>query len=318
MQSALDAAALAAAKALDQSASTALATAAAGSVFALNVAQYPELQKAVGSGLTLTTQYSATLNPFNAGTAPAKFVQTSITGFATKMSLSSVLGITSMNVGGSAVAGPSPSLVTACNIMPVFMCATPASGPPLYGYAQDQVVGLNQLASNGAIGPGNYGLLALGGNGASIVRDNLAGDYASCASTGATVATEPGVAAGPVSQGIDARFDQYKGGLSAASYPPDVINSAAHQTSLSTDSSGNVTQGGKIVTTAGQLTFNYANYNTLLTAKSYDTQPLPTGTAAFNRRVMASAARGLHRGGQRKKHRHHKWFRLRVFVAGLG
>jgi hypothetical protein len=95
------------------------------------------------------------------------------------------------------------------------------------------------------------------------------------------------VAAGPVSQGIDARFDQYKGGLSASSYPPDVINSAAHQTSLSSDSNGNVTQAGKIVTTASQLTFNYANYNALLTAKSYDTQPLPAGPAAFGRRVMA-------------------------------
>lgn len=287
LQSALDAAALAAAKVLDQSASTTLATTAAGNVFTLNLAQYPELQKAVGSGLTLTTQYSSTLIPFNPGTAPAMFVRTKIVGFTTQMSLSSVLGITSMNVGGSAVAGPSPSLVTACNVAPVFMCGTNSVGPPLYGYTANQVVGLNQLASNGAIGPGNYGLLALGGNGAAIVRDNLAGDYASCSSIGATVATEPGVAAGPVSQGINARFGDYKGGLSAATYPPDVINSSAHQTSLSTDSNGNVTQGGTIVTTASQLTFNYADYNTLLLAKTYDTQPLPTGTAAFGRRVMA-------------------------------
>jgi Flp pilus assembly protein TadG len=287
LQSALDAAALAAAKVLDQTASTTTATLAANSVFTLNVTPYPELKTAVNNGLTMTTQYSSTLNPFNAGTTPAAFVRTSITGFTTQMSLSSVLGITSMNVGGSAVAGPSPSLVTACNIMPVFMCATPAAGAPLYGYSANQVVGLNQLATNGAIGPGNYGLLALGGNGASIVRTNLAGDYASCGSIGATVATEPGVAAGPVSQGIDARFGSYKGGLSAANYPPDVINSAAHQTSLSTDSSGNIKQGSTIVTTASQLTFNYANYNALLTAKTYDTQPLPTGTAAFGRRVMA-------------------------------
>jgi Flp pilus assembly protein TadG len=289
LQSALDAAALAAAKVLDQTASTTSATLAANAVFTLNVTPYPELQKAVGSGLTLTTQYSSTLNPFNAGTSPAMFVRTSITGFATQMSLSSVLGITSMNVGGSAVAGPSPSLVTACNIMPVFMCATPAAEPPLYGYAANQVVGLNQITgTTSAIGPGNYGLLSLGGNGANIVRDNLAGDYASCASVGATpVPTEPGVAAGPVSQGIDARFDKYTGGLSPASYPPDVITSAAHQTSLTTDSNGNITQAGTIVTTASQLTFNYANYSALLTAQSYDNQPLPSGPAEFGRRVMA-------------------------------
>ena len=80
LQSALDAAALAAAKALDQSASTATATTAAGSVFALNLAQYPELRNQVNGGLTLVTEYSSTLNPFSPGTTPAKFVRTSITG----------------------------------------------------------------------------------------------------------------------------------------------------------------------------------------------------------------------------------------------
>src|SRR6266478_1067582 len=93
LQSALDAAALAAAKVLDQTASTDQATAAAGSVFTLNVTPYPELQNAVNGGLALTTQYSSTLNPFAAGTVPAKFVRASITGFATPMSLISVLGI---------------------------------------------------------------------------------------------------------------------------------------------------------------------------------------------------------------------------------
>jgi Flp pilus assembly protein TadG len=288
LQSALDAAALAAAKALDQSASTALATAAAGSVFALNLAQYPELQNAVGGGLALTTQYSSTLNPFNAGTSPAAFVRTSITGFTTQMSLSSVLGITSMNVGGSAVAGPSPSLVSACNVVPVFMCATTSAGPPLYGYAVNEVVVLNQVGGGSSpIGPGNYGLLALGGNGAALVRTNLAGDYAACASIGGTATTEPGVAAGPVSQGINTRFDQYKAGLSAANYPPDVINSVAHQTSLTTAGNGSILQGGTVVTTASQLSFNYADYTALLQTQTYDTAPLPTGRAAFGRRVVA-------------------------------
>jgi Flp pilus assembly protein TadG len=288
LQSALDAAALAAAKVLDQSASTTLATTAAGGVFTLNLTQYPELQQAVGNGLVLTTQYSSTLIPFNAGSSPAAFVRTSITGFTTQMSLSSVLGIASMNVGGSAVAGPSPSLVTACNVVPVFMCATVSAGRPLYGYSVNEVVVLNQVTgSSSPVGPGNFGLLALGGNGAGTVRDNLAGHYAGCTSIGATAATEPGVAAGPVSQGINTRFDEYKGGLSAASYPPDVINSAAHQTLLSTDANGNVTQNGTIVTAANQLNFNYADYTALVAAGSYDTTPLPAGTAAFGRRIVA-------------------------------
>ena len=233
LQSALDAAALAAAKVLDQSGSTSQATTAAGSVFTLNVAQYPELQSAVSNGLAMTTQYSSTLSPFAAGSATGPFVRTSITGFRTSMSLVTVLGITSISVTGTAVAGPSAPLTTACNIVPVFMCGTP-SAPPYYGYSANQVVGLNQVTGGGsAIGPGNYGLLALGGNGAAIVRDNLAGDYATCATIGNTVATEPGVAAGPVSQGINTRFNDYKAGLSPAQYPPDVINSTAHQTNLS-------------------------------------------------------------------------------------
>src|SRR6266571_1941655 len=87
LQSAVDAAALAAAKSLDQSASTSTATTAAGSVFTLNLAQYPELQNQVNGGLALVTQYSSTLIPFSPGTAPAKFVRTSVTGFTTQMSL---------------------------------------------------------------------------------------------------------------------------------------------------------------------------------------------------------------------------------------
>ena len=70
-------------------------------------------------------------------------------------------------------------------------------------------------------------------------------------------------------------------------YPPDVINSAAHQTSLTTDWSGNIKQGSTVVTTASQLNFNYASYTALLLSKSYDTQPMPNGTAAFGRRILA-------------------------------
>ena len=286
LQSALDSAALSAAKALDLSGSTATASTAANNVFALNVAQFPELRKAA---LTLTVQYSSTLIPFNAGTTPAAFVRTSIAGFTTQMSLISVLGIGSINMTGSAVAGPSPSLVSACNIVPVFMCANTAAGPPLYGYSVDQVVGLNQVAGgSNPIGPGNYGLLALGGNGAAIVRGNLAGDYANCASIGQTVATEPGVAAGPVSQGVNTRFNIYKAGLSSTQYPPDPINSTAHQTSLSTDKNGNILQGSTVVTTASQLSYNYASYTAALKAGNYDTPPAPSGSAQMGRRIVAA------------------------------
>jgi Flp pilus assembly protein TadG len=283
LQSALDAAALAAAKSLSGSTNTTLADTAANAVFTLNVTPYPELQRAVTGGLTLTTQYSSTLIPFNAGTAPASFVRASITGFATQMSLSSVLGITSMNVAGSAVAGPSPPLTTACNIVPVFVCANTAVGTaPLFNFQVGQVLGLNLSAgSTSTIGPGNYGLLSIGGTGDSIVRSNLAGDFATCASVNQSVPTQPGVGAGPVADGINTRFNIYKAGLSSTAYPPDPVNSAAHQTSLTQAANGDVMQGATDISAitpassqAASLTFNYANYNTA----SYDTAVPPAAT----------------------------------------
>jgi Flp pilus assembly protein TadG len=284
LQSALDAAALAAAKQLDLSASTDKASFDASTNFTANL--YPELQRA---NVTLVTEFSPTLNPFTPGLV-GPYVRTSVAGFTTQMSLVSILGINSMNVAGSAVAGPSPALTTACNIVPVVMCSTKAAGPPLYGYTADQVVGLNQTSNTPTtIGPGNYGLLRLSGSGPgdAIVRQNLAGSYAACATIGPkSVDTQPGVGAGPVSDGINTRFNQYKAGLTVDTYPPDVINTAAHQTSLS-GSGTNVLQGTTKVTTASDLTFNYAKYTALETAGTYDTQPLPGGKAAFGRRVLA-------------------------------
>lgn len=299
LQSTLDAAALAAAKQLDLTGSAAQATTSANAVYALNVAQYPELQSAAGGGLTLTVQFSSSLSPFNAGTLPAKFVRTSIAGFRNSMSLSQVLGITSLNVGGSAVAGPSATIRQACNIVPIMMCASAVPGPPLFGYTVDQVLGLKKIPSNGAtgtdLGPGNYNLIALGGTGGSLVRDNFAGSFSGCTTIGDSMVTEPGVNAGPVEQGVNTRFNQYNGGLSSSDYPPDVINSAAHQTSLTSTASnchGNncptgIYQGSTLVTGAAQLTFNYANYNALQPSGPYDTQPRPNGIAGFRRREVA-------------------------------
>jgi Flp pilus assembly protein TadG len=291
LQSALDAAALAAAKVLSQSTSTKLATAAAQSLFTFNLTQYPELQRAMGANLTLTTEYSSTLTPFSAGTTPALFVRTSIAGFTTQMSLISVLGISSINVAGSAVAGPSPPLVTECNIAPVFICADTTQGKaPLFNYQVGQVLGLNLTSgSTSTIGPGNYGLLSLSGPGGNIVKNNLAGDYANCSSVNDTPPTQPGVQTGPVSQGINTRFGQYSGGLTSTQYPPDPVNSNAHQTSLSEDANGDVWQGNTDISKitpaqnqAAALTFNYDNYTAV--APPYDT---PVPPAVLQRRVLA-------------------------------
>ena len=89
----------------------------------------------------------------------------------------------------------------------------------------------------GGTGPsaGNYNILACAGNGASVVRDALAayGDSCKCGnvSPGDTITTEPGVAAGPVAQGLNVRFDQYGGGISySTSTLPDtnIAQGASH------------------------------------------------------------------------------------------
>lgn len=72
---------------------------------------------------------------------------------------------------------------------------------------------------------GNYQILACAGNGASLVRQALA-RYNNCQcglqSVGDEIAvsTQPGVETGPVSQGLNVRFDVYGGG--GLSYSPDV------------------------------------------------------------------------------------------------
>src|SRR5262245_7534792 len=71
LQSTVDASALAAAKVLDQlKGAEAPATAAALSVFGINAAAHPELNRVMNNGLEITVEYSATLNPFSPGTAP--------------------------------------------------------------------------------------------------------------------------------------------------------------------------------------------------------------------------------------------------------
>lgn len=73
------------------------------------------------------------------------------------------------------------------------------------------------------VGPGNYKLLRLSCPGGACVRDAMAGQYDACATTDETVETEPGVTAGPTSQGFNTRFGEYAGPVSSSDYPPDVV-----------------------------------------------------------------------------------------------
>jgi Flp pilus assembly protein TadG len=73
------------------------------------------------------------------------------------------------------------------------------------------------------VSPGNYQVLAVAGAGGSDVREGIAKGVNVPAGPGGLfeVDTKPGVNAGPVSQGIETRFDDYASGMDPAQYPPD-------------------------------------------------------------------------------------------------
>jgi Flp pilus assembly protein TadG len=294
LQATVDAAALSAAKVLDTTGSTSQATAAANSVFALNAAQQPELWAEFGS-VSKTVEYSNTLLPFTAGTNPPLYVRVTASGFSIAATLTTAVGMNTFTIGANAVAGPSPTIGTACNVAPMMICGN--SGAAGFGYSTGEITALKlSSGSSSGLGPGNYMLLSLGGTGANVVRQNLAGSYSSCATVGNNALTQPGNQAGPVAQGLNTRFNEYSGGnLSSTTYPPDVITyQPTGNSRLSCqDSSCNTIVtgpgGSTVITNASQYgSYSYEGlYQPRLLAGTYDVPPAPNGNGVVDRRVLA-------------------------------
>jgi Putative Flp pilus-assembly TadE/G-like len=296
LQATVDAAALSAAKVLDTTGSTSQATTAANSVFALNAAQHPELSAAGGS-VSRTIEYSNTLIPFSPGTVPPLYVRVTATGFSLAATLTKAVGFNTFTIGANAIAGPSPTIDTACNIAPMMVCGT--SGSAGFGYSQGQITALKLSAGSGGadIGPGNYRLLSLNGTGANVVRQNLAGSYNSCATVGTNALTQPGDEAGPVAQGLNTRFNEYQGGnLDSATYPPDVITyqpTGKNNRLSCQDSSCNTIVtgpgGNTVVNNAGDYGgYSYEGmYLPHLQSALYDVPPAPNGNGVVDRRILA-------------------------------
>ena len=146
LQSTVDAAALAAAKVLDQTGSQTQATAAADSVFDLNAAEL----SGVVSSPSITVQYSNTLNPFAAGSTPANYVRVRADNFSMWTSFTRVVGFDELSTAASAVAGPSAPIGPgeACDLVPMMVCADMAAGEANdWGYTGNNVT-LLKIASN--------------------------------------------------------------------------------------------------------------------------------------------------------------------------
>jgi hypothetical protein len=180
----------------------------------------------------------------------------------------------------------------------MMVCGDPAAGAPgMWGYTQNAPQVLKKSTNGGSsqVGPGNFQLTQLGGSGASIVRENLAGGYSSCATTGDVIQTQTGNEAGPTAQGLNTRFGQYDGPMhgTESQYPPDVIVKA-QSPALDVATSGTtntIVQGSTTITAnnINQLLYDYDEYRAdLKDPAKYDYKPIEDGgTGAFERRVLA-------------------------------
>jgi hypothetical protein len=300
LQNSVDSAALGAAEVLSVTGDTVQATAMAQTVFALNSggAGNGEMAAAVSAG-DVFVEYSNTLEPFDNGVGEPRYVRVRVETFSMPPWLIQLLGFSEKNVRASAVAGPSPSLGNACDLVPLLICGDPTLPAPYFGYQDDEVTVLKSGSQtnnpcvdqddtgSGDIGPGNFQLARLGGNGADIVRTNLAGGYEGCSALGATIPTQPGNATGPVASGINTRLGFFTGSIKPGDYPPDVItevqtNDLEHV--VDQDGVCNIEQNGVVVTDSSMIDFNYNDYTARIAAMSYDNPP-PAG--AFERRNLS-------------------------------
>jgi hypothetical protein len=240
LQNALDAAALSAARVLNDGSDVATAEAAGRTTFA----EY--LVGELGSAdPALAFEFSETLDPFAPGAIEpdARYVRTRVADFPMNVWFARILPAVgnSQSVAGTAVAGPSPPLGTGeegeiCDIAPMLVCGDPAdtdcSDDTCYGYdinaESETVLKTNAASSNDwEVGPGNFQLIQLDcGPGGDCVRQELAGGYSGCIDND-TVTTKPGNTVGPVAQGFNTRFGIYQGGMSSSEAPPDVVTHSA-------------------------------------------------------------------------------------------
>ena len=185
LQNIIDTTALAAATVLDETGSQASARNAARKVFDETITKKGngELRDLGLDATDLVIQFSDTRNPFIASPAATRYVRVRVNPGTVSLDtiFMNIVGVDSLDLSGSAVAGPSPALGTACDITPVMICGD-AFDPPdatgMYGYEYgDQVTLALGNNKNSNVGPGNYQLLSVDedAKGGNAIRDYMAG-----------------------------------------------------------------------------------------------------------------------------------------------
>jgi len=302
LQNMVDAAALAGAKSLSQTAgSTAAASAAARNVFRqnLNTVGHSEIGESFDEQ-DLVIEFSETVQVFNPG-AEGPYIRVKAQDVSMTAWLIKVLGFDNKEVAATAVAGPSVGITQKnCNVIPVMVCADLTQDPEttdgFWGYQKGTAEVLKTTAKKkgdwtGTTGPGNFHLLDAG-SGANAVMKGLAGDFADCISVQDGVTTQPGNEVGPVAQGINTRFNQYAGPVDVEDYPPDVITTGQ---SVSIGAQIDPSIGRERVTIDGQfvnsdnfsLLYSYDDYQADVRDERFTVQPVDSGgIARFDRRKV--------------------------------
>jgi hypothetical protein len=169
---------------------------------------------------------------------------------------------TEASVAPQAVAGFTREI---CNAPPLMMCnineATAGAGAP-FSANPGQMIRTKMQGAGAGWAPGAFGLLdAPGANGAAAVRDYAArrDPNTQCVKDSADV--KPGQNTGPISQGLNVRFDMYNGPLSGSRSDPQYAPA------------GNVTKG--LRTTGGNCNTSKSNSSTPLPR---DNCFMPSGT----------------------------------------
>jgi Flp pilus assembly protein TadG len=114
----------------------------------------------------------------------------------------------------------------ACDVTPVFIC-NPFEGmsnPDIHTNFRDGNLYARQLTmslrGSQTAGPGNFGYLAVNGNGGDFLRDALATNSPGECYSRKTLSTEPGGNIGPADQGLGTRFGIYGGSMGGSANNP--------------------------------------------------------------------------------------------------
>ena len=180
----------------------------------------------VDADVTFSTQMDSGYMSAAAAADPAvaptiKFIKVTKTRTMDLSLLKIIPGVGStQNVAANAVAGQSPPLNNVCDALIPLSPVPQASGGGIEQYTPGYYYTYRMAPNNdvSSVGSGNYLILdfcpALGtqnidcNSGGSTVRDLLSGATQGCIPLNVPICTKPGVSAGPVQQGLNARFSQ--------------------------------------------------------------------------------------------------------------